>query len=191
MSMGALLFAVRDRIRDQLQLTEAECEIMPDGFPAPRCGQFFAAVHEADWTTLGPDSGSDWDLDETMGVSVTCSFRTGAYPFDKVGPELLYKPGEGAEHKLRQIIVAVHQDQANVRAVANTRIADEWGDTPDGFCTTLVCANPGRWEWKTDDWFNSYVEADFQGAGTSPYAGIARVLTFAGARRIQTITGME
>lgn len=160
---------------------------MPDGQPPPVCGQRFLAIHEGDWNILGPGTGSDYDLDETMGVQVTVTWRIHGHPFDRLGPELLYKPGEGAENLLRRIIVAIHHNQANIRLKANERIADEWGSEPDGFCTTLTMGNAGRWEWKTDDWFLAETDADTE----FRYAGIARTLTFIGAQRIQTIDGMK
>lgn len=185
--MGALLLTVRDRLKTALHLSDDECEVMPDGQPIPSCGQRFVAVHEGDWNILGPGTGSDYDLDETMGVSVTVTWRIHQYPFDRLGPELLYRPGEGADNFIRRIIAAVHHNQTGIRIAANTRIANEWGSTPDGFCTTLTAGSAGRWEWKTDDWFMAETDVDTPWR----FAGIARTIAFIGAQRIQTISGMK
>ena len=54
---------------------------MDSGEPPPRCGNFFAAIHDGK-----PDSGADNQLDERYGFSVTLTMRL-AVPLDRVGDQ--------------------------------------------------------------------------------------------------------
>jgi hypothetical protein len=177
MSQRALLLAVRDYLRQQMQLTDAECDILYDGQPPPDCGERFIAVHAGEWR------GGDVEArDDTFGVNVTVTRRTSYAPADRVvspltGPDFL-----ALDKTLDQVASLLHKDPAAagsgtaypVLALANATI----GSAANGFVEPLTFRDGGRPEPKGSDWFSAE-----PGQGV---CGISQTLSFSGARRIQT-----
>lgn len=80
--IDALLYAVRDGIRKQVVgFDQATCEIMDDGRPPPRCGNWFAAVHDGEMS-----SNADNQLNELYSFKVTLTMRV-TVPLDRVGDQ--------------------------------------------------------------------------------------------------------
>jgi hypothetical protein len=80
--IDALLYAVRDGIRKAgLNYDQTTCEIMDDGRPPPRCGNFFLSVHDGVIQAKG-----DNQLDETYNFSTTLTMRL-IVPLDRVGDQ--------------------------------------------------------------------------------------------------------
>ena len=82
--IDALLYAVRDAIRAAgFSYGKAECEIMEDGKPPPRAGNWFAAVHGG---RSHPGSANDRNLYELFDFLVTLTMRV-TVPLDRVGDQ--------------------------------------------------------------------------------------------------------
>lgn len=194
MSMRFLLLAVRDHLRSAdsggLGLTAAQCEITDasDGKPHAAMGEFGVMVHEGIWSCNDIEG-----LDETCGVQVTIFVRAPKMPEDRfhrllVGTTDPADPS-GAKSLLgwcERIRVAMHLDVGADRILnlANTYITAFFGDNnASGFCEPLRIQDMGRSDRKPPRWFGS------EEAGPE-YSGIARTLTFGGARRIQSIETM-
>jgi hypothetical protein len=80
--IDALLYAVRDGIRKAgMNYDAATCEIMDDGRPPPRCGNFFAAIHDG-----MTRSDADNQLNELYDFAVTLTMRL-VVPLDRVGDQ--------------------------------------------------------------------------------------------------------
>lgn len=80
--IDALLYAVRDGIREAgINYDQATCEIMDDGRPPPRCGKFFAAIHDG-----MSRSDADNQLNELYEFRVTLTMRV-TVPLDRVGDQ--------------------------------------------------------------------------------------------------------
>ncbi len=80
--IDALLYAVRDGIRGaRIGYDHASCEIMDDGRPPARCGNWFVAIHGGN-----ARSQRDNQLFERYEFSVTVTARVIA-PLDRVGDQ--------------------------------------------------------------------------------------------------------
>ena len=85
MSTGALLLAVRDRLRDTLDQTphlnnKSSIDIMPDSKPKADCGQTFLSIYSESWSN--PNTQAQGALEERMDVVVAISQRTPETPQD-------------------------------------------------------------------------------------------------------------
>jgi hypothetical protein len=78
--LDALLYAVRDGVRT-IGYDAATCEIMDDGRPPPRCGNFFLAIHDGSTRSV-----ADNQLHEYYDFSVTLTMRI-TVPLDRVGDQ--------------------------------------------------------------------------------------------------------
>lgn len=84
--IDALLYAVRDSIRAAgMSYGKAECEIMDDGKPPPRAGNWFAAVHGG---RSHPGDANDRNLYLLYDFSVTVTGRVTG-PLDRVGDQMI------------------------------------------------------------------------------------------------------
>jgi hypothetical protein len=82
--IDALTYAVRDAIRGAgINYDAATCEIMDDGRPPPRCGNYFAAIHG-----FRSRSERDNQLYERYDGNVTLTMRV-TIPLDRVGDKLI------------------------------------------------------------------------------------------------------
>lgn len=187
--IDALMYAVRDRIRSAgFNFGVAECEIMDDGRPPPRCGNFFAAVHGA------KDENSSYNnIDEHYGFSVTLTMRV-VVPLDRVGDQQVYRnlarvliaEREGFRAKVDQLRRLLNMNWSLVvltgqtPASANDNLAAWASGTVYGFI------EPAHYTGATDprlvggEWFASDPDASD--------VGVVSELTFVGARRMQPQT---
>lgn len=176
MSMESLLIAVRDRLRDQLDLTPEQCEVQPDGQPMPMSGEEFFAVHPGDWRN---EDVNPLSLEEVFDVSVTLTRKAGYLPTDRVGTELVTKFTLGLYARAAAVRRAIHADY-NLLDAANLQINEDSGATENGFIEPLSFRSGSTPMAKGPDWFWSDDEND-------PPAGYAIELRFGGARRKQVI----
>lgn len=191
--IDALLYSVRDGIRAaSMNYGSAECEIMPDGQPTPRCGNFFVAVHGG---KSHPGDANDRNLFELFDFSVTLTMRV-TVPLDRVGDQQIarnialvplgYRQGFNA--KVEQLRLFLHMNwritvlTSQTPASANDNLmAWATASTPVyGFC------EPARYQGVEvprlvgGEWFAADPEAED--------TGIVAELQFANAKRFQPQT---
>lgn len=171
MSYRALLLAVRDELRDRLELKPIECEITIDGQPIPSCGERFIAVSQADWSTQQTES-----LDEDYAIDVTVSMRLPRVPVDKEY-KLIVQAITGFADLASAVRAALHGDIRGWAVVnrANATI----GPNANGFCEPLRFRGGSRPQVRGGSWF---------WAKREPRAGVAQVLHFREARLVQDMT---
>lgn len=188
--IDALLYAVRDAIRAAgFNYGIAECEIMADGHPPPRCGNVFVAVH-------GGRSNNEAarNLDERFGFTVTLTMRV-TIPLDRVGDQLIARnlalvplaQRQGFNAKVEQLRTLLHQ---------NWRMTVLTGQTPSSANDNIVA-------WSTGSVYGFVEPATYRGmteeahlVGGEWFAaepdeeaiGAVAALNFDGARRMQPIT---
>lgn len=180
--IDALMYAVRDTVRGaSIGYGAAECEIMDDGRPPPRCGSVFASVH-------GGREKSDRDnqLMENCEFKVTLTMRI-VVPLDRVGDQMLYRnlvrqligEREGMRAKADQLRRLLHMNWMML-ALANKNLCDWLSGEVYGFC------EPARYTGATEprlvggEWFTADPDADDIGAVIE--------LSFERARRMQPQT---
>lgn len=194
--IDALLYAVRDGLR-ALQNTAgvkrdvATCEIMDDGRPPPRCGDWFVSVHGG---RSKPGPANSRNLDELFGFSVTLTMRV-TVPLDRVGDQQIARnlalvplgQRQGFNHKLEQLRDFLHM---------NWRITVKTGQTPNSANDNLTAwatgtvygfVEPARFvsgvvtpKLVGGEWFDAEPEAE--------EVGLVAELMFDGARRVQPQT---
>lgn len=180
--IDALMYAVRDRIRaTNFGFGYAECEIMDDGRPPPRCGNYFAAVHG------GKDKNdASNNLDERYDFLVTFTMRV-TVPLDRVGDQLIHRniarvlvaEREGFRAKVDQLRRLLHMNW-QLLASANDNLAAWTTGTVYGF------VEPARYLGAADprlvggEWFAADPDAED--------VGVVSELSFSGARRLQPQT---
>jgi hypothetical protein len=181
---------VRDRLREFVPLTAAQCEISdhPEGMPPPACGELFVAVHAGAW---GPyPGGTSEGIDETIGVRVTVTVRTGKTAKDRLGQNVWAGPaGSSLDETCRKVLVAVHLDafllatfyRENANATINT---DFPGIPRSGFATALEFEDGGTPTRRGPYWFSAEGNDD-------PPAGLSQTMTFGRARRVQNLQGQQ
>lgn len=177
MSMEALLFAVRDRLRFKLEYAPEQCEIMADGRPVPGCGEKFIAV----WPGYQRDNGSNGQsLDQLFGVNVTVTVRMMRVAPDKIGPLILAQANTGAYAETRRIQAVLHMDPDTYAVVhaANAII----GPNFNGFIEPLQWQETRYEGVKGAQWFRSRKEKQ---------AGLALTLVFGRANRVEKIENMQ
>lgn len=189
--IDALMYAVRARIRAAgFNFGVAECEIMDDGRPPPRCGKIFAAVHGAK-----DRSDSYRNLDEFYDFCVTLTMRI-VVPLDRVGDQQIHRnilrvvigEREGFRAKVDQLRRLLHMNWSLVvqtgqtPASANDNLIAWTSGTVYGFI------GPARYKSGADtqrlvggEWFGAEPDGDEE-------LGIATELLFVGARRLQPQT---
>ena len=188
--IDALLYSVRDTIRAaNIGYGHAECEIMEDGKPPPRCGNWFAAVH--DGTSR---STADNQLFELYDFSVTLTARLGRVSVDRVGDQLIARNlvraplgnREGFNARVEQLRALLHMNwnmvvvTGRTPASANDNLAAWATGTVYGFCEPARYRGVPRVTETPSDWFGD--DPDMESLG------IKAELRFVNAKRFQPIT---
>ncbi len=190
--IDALLFAVRDAIRSAgFNYGKAECEIMEDGKPPERFGNFFAAVHGG---RARPKEGyNKRNLYEQYGFSVTLTMRVTVG--DRVGDQQIARDialvplgqRQGFDHKADQLRGFLHMNWAMTvltnqsPASANDNLSAWATGTVYGFATPASYSGAdGDPKLVGGEWFGA--EPD------SEDCGIVQELRFDGAERFQPQT---
>mgnify|MGYP001564356795 FL=1 len=190
--LDALLYAVRDAIRaGSMNYGVAECKIMDDGKPPPRCGNFFAAVHEG-----SSRSNNDNQLHEYLGFLVTLTMRV-TVPLDRLGDQQLSRNIERVPLGYRQGFYA-KRDQLRAFLHMNWKITVLTGQTP-------ASANDNLSSWLTGTVYGFCEPARYKGSSTARLVGgewfgaepdaedmgIVSEMRFEGARRFQPQTASD
>ena len=187
--LDALLYAVRDGIRKAgLNYDQASCEIMDDGRPPPRCGNFFAAIHDGMMR-----SNNDNQLNELYDFSVTLTMRV-TVPPDRVGDQQIARNIERVPLGERQGFYA-KADRLRRFLHMNWQIIVQTGQTPNS-------ANDNLAAWTTGTVFGFVEPMRFQSmefpklvggewfsaAPDNTDMGIKATLSFSKCRRFQPVT---
>lgn len=182
MSMRALLKAVEARVRTLTGLDSSKVAVRLSGEPPAFAGEVFWSVHPGPFTN---------DLDtgrrDTYEVRVTLTRRSGSYPDDRRGDELMCDATDGMYKDAEAVIAGLHMDYTTLDLVGGTYGAGNWtgGETyslttaVNGFVEPLMfesCSEPQR---VGNAWFHSDESEDV--------SGYAMLIVFGKARRVQTI----
>lgn len=188
--IDALLYAVRDGIRatSGMNYDQATCEIMDDGRPPPRCGNFFAAIHDGSVT-----SDADNQLNEWYEFMVTLTMRL-TVPLDRVGDQQMARnvtrvplgERQGFYAKLERLRALLHMNW-NFTVVtgqtpnsANDNLAAWSTGTVYGFCEPMRFLGYESPKLVLGDWFASDPESEDM--------GMKSTLRFGRCRRFQPVT---
>lgn len=190
--IDALLYAVRDGIRaGGMNYDPATCEIMDDGRPPPRAGNYFASIHGG--RSVSIRGQNDNVLGELFGFSVTLTMRV-TVPLDRVGDQQIARnlalvplgQRQGFNHKAEQLRAFLHM---------NWRVTVLTGQTPasandniSAWCTGTVYgfSEPARYQGTDNlrlvggEWFAAEPDAED--------VGITAEMKFMGAKRFQPVT---
>lgn len=190
--IDALLYAVRDAVRARKYVRDydhATCEIMDDGRPPPRCGNYFAAIHGG---KVRNDSVRN--LDKRYGFSVTYTMRV-TVPLDRVGDQQIARNialiplalRQGFNARVEQLEAFLHENWSITVLTgqspnsANDNLSAWATGTVYGFVEPAMSRGPeGPARLVGGEWFGADPEAD--------EVGIVQELRFDGARRMQPQT---
>lgn len=192
--IDALLYAVRDSIRAAgFNYGVAECEIMDDGKPPPRAGNFFVAVHGGNST---PGAANSRNLDELFGFSVTLTARV-TIPLDRLGDQMIARnlalvplaQRQGFDAKLEQLRKLLHMNwRDTVQYGVPGRLSNSANDNIALWATGEVYGfcEPAR--YRGEEW-PVLVGADWMGGNPEDLDfAIKSEMKFTGARRFQPQT---
>tara|TARA_R110000803_G_scaffold210718_2_gene283383 strand:- start:11693 stop:12229 length:537 start_codon:yes stop_codon:yes gene_type:complete len=172
MSESALLCAVRDHLRSQLGYNETECDVEPDEeFPAIT-GNKYIAVMPGGWAVGDSGGRRGVGLDEVFGVDILVVIMAKAVPQDR-RRNIMLDNLTGLNKRCRDIIVQVH-DNWTMLAAANTFLTD---NGEKGFTEALRFAG--------GDARPRIFDGISFGKQQTAAAGLGRMISFAGGRRIQ------
>ncbi len=194
--LDAIMYAVRDGIRGaNIGYGVAECEIMDDGRPPPRCGNFFASVHGGK-----ERSTDDNNLMTYYDFSVTLTMRI-VVSLDRVADQQVYRnlprldsnsvplaERQGFQAKLDQLRRLLHMNwnmvvvPGQTPPSANDNIINWLTGTVYGFVEPARYAGAEAPKLVGDEWFGADPSPD--GAAS----GVAAEMSFVGARRLQPQT---
>ena len=180
------MYAVRDQVRSMYGY--AECEIMDDGRPPPRCGNVFVSIHG------GKEKSTDSNnLMEYYDFSVTLTMRI-IVPLDRVGDQQIYRniarviigEREGFRAKIDQLRRLLHMNWAmtvlssQTPASANDNLASWTSGSVYGFIEPARYSGAEIPKLVGGEWFDADPDAEDM--------GIVSELSFVGARRMQPQT---
>ena len=180
MSIEALCQAVKDHLQSSLGLKDLQCDLTADGQPVPMAGQEFLGISDGGWD----GQSMDQDLDELCRVQITLTRRIGEFPIDQLGSQLIHKHGKDLTKRARKVITLLHKNYTVMNS-ANTIIDQESGGSWNGFVTPLWFLGAGVVQFKGPEWFYASTE------GEHWTCGVARVLTFGKAQRVQRTSFMS
>lgn len=175
MSRALALQAVRDYLRTNLSLANADCDIEPGGYPPNIAGKLYVAIDEGGTTCSTRES-----LWEVNSVEVYVCRRPQEHPGDKRGQILkrtdLYLAGMKTLETLERGVIRYLHGVTAVPTAANALIAAilaAGGDAGGDFLTPLYYQRGGKME-----------TFDSEGGVT----WIRRQLLFVGMERPQRLT---
>jgi hypothetical protein len=175
--IDALLLAARDRLRTDLGYDARTCEVMPDGKPQAKAGNYFVAICQ------GPSSCRSMNsLDEYFSFALTLSMRV-TVPQDRIGDQLLARKLAaeiGFNARANALAVALHMDWLLLQA-ANTLLVEMNPQAVEvyGFCEPAHFAGMDVPSLIGGEWFGGK-------AGDRPEALVAEI-RFEDARRMQAL----
>ena len=166
----------------------ATCEIMDDGRPPPRCGNFFAAVHDGMTRSDGDNILMEWyDFSVTLTMRVTV-------PLDRVGDQQIARniarvplgERQGMYAKCDRLRGLIHMNWGAVVLVgqtppsANDNLAAWATGTVYGFCEPMRFLSMGAPKLVGGEWFGADPEAED--------VGVTVAMQFGKCRRFQPVT---
>lgn len=161
-------------------------QIMDDGHPAPKCGDWFLAIHQA-----GERGDMMNALDEYFDYTLTLTAKISAVPRDRLGDAKLTSreirtlaKEKGFNAKAQQLKTFLHMNWY-VIGQANNYLLELYAESQyvNGFC------EPAHWEY-TDQ--PKIVGGEWFGADDkSINAGLVAEIRFRDARRLQAIATFE
>lgn len=184
--IDALMYAIRDTIRSTYGY--AECEIMDDGRPPPRCGNVFVSIHS------GKEKSTDSNnLMEYYEFSVTITMRI-TVPLDRVGDQQIYRniariivgERQGLRAKIDQLRRLLHMNWSMIVSPnqtppsANDNLVAWVSGSIYGFIEPARYTGASSPKLVGGEWFNAEEDVDDM--------GIVSELSFSGARRMQPQT---
>lgn len=170
MSIGSLLIAVRDKLRDsltQVDSPEQNIRLGMNGQPIPTAGGIYVAVHLRDWANPEPQLTSL--LKEESGVIVTISIRSRRNPEDRDPDSVLVKASRGLTDIAEQVMSAIHGNSALTSSAGRIEPL-RW----------IACIGPTE---QFKDWYRSGDPFD----GDAQPAGYSLEVVFSGAGKITAI----
>lgn len=183
MSMDPLLYAVRDFLRGAgWGYDEATCEVRDSGTPPPRCGVWFAAVHQGAVRSTALNCLDEYyDFFVTLTKRVDLSDRVGQRDLSRDDVQkLLVKTG--LNNKARQIALGLHMEYGVLQDANDYLVA--WN--PDVADLIYGFGEPARYSGTTVE----PVYADWFGAEASegnPMMGLKAEISFVDCRRLQAL----
>lgn len=136
--IDALVYAVRDGIyAANIGFQYAECNIMDDGRPPPRTGQFFAAIHDA-----AIRSDRDNQLHEYYEFKVTLTMRVVVASEDRLGDQQIYR--NLVREKARQQGFYAKADRLKTLIHMNWQMTVQYGNSAT---TGYASANDNLLSW--------------------------------------------
>lgn len=187
--IDAIIYAARDGLRAaNIGLGFAECEIMDDPKPPPRCGNLFASVHDG---AMRNDRQNQ--LMELYSFAVTLTMRV-VVPMDRIGDQLLYRNlvrdtarKQGFYAKADQIKNLIHMNWAmfilpnQTPPSANDNLTTWVGSgTVYGFCEPAMFLNMEQAKVVGGEWFSAEPEAED--------SGVKSTIVFGRCKRMQPQT---
>lgn len=190
--IDALMYAVRDGIRAAgIGYGTAECDIMEGPEPPPRCGNFFASVHEA--SPKGNVGYNDNNLDELYEFCVTLTMRV-TVSLDVVGTQQIHRNvvrelarRQGFYAKAEGLRALIHMNwnwtvrTGQTPPSANDNLA-EWVGTGTvyGFCEPMRFITMEFSKVVGGEWFSAEPDAED--------VGVKSTMRFGKCRRLQAQT---
>lgn len=175
MSEIALLTGVRDHLRTALTLTAAQCEVEIDELPPAVVGDLYVIVMPGGWDAGPRNSEAGGVLDETYGVEITVVLRAPKYPRDRRRVQMLDSVS-GINAKIDAVRAAMHF-KSGVMSTVNALITN----SSEKFVEWLKFSSVERKPRVVGgEYFASNANEDA--------AGLARTVSFIGARRIQSVS---
>lgn len=194
--IDTLLYAVRDGIRSaSMNYGYAECEIMDDGRPSPRCGNVFVAIHGGTWR---PAYANDRNLYELYDFSITLTMRVVGVSIDRIGDQLIARnialvplaQRQGFNAKIEQLRAYLHMNWN--RVVLTGQTPNSANDNLAAWATGTVYGwvEPMRWRGPSTtpklvggEWFSSEPDAED--------VGVMAEMRFTDAKRFQPQTSAQ
>ena len=174
MSQPALMAATVDVLRKAQNLSPGECDCTVEGMPPDTAPKVFYGVFEGPWKV----NPIDYALDESLGVNVAISVRSAYLQRDRLGRVTFLNSSKSIYRLARRLIGSVHNSYG-LLTIANGYIDDGgagFGPEP------LLFAGSSNIIPKSGDWWASEPDRE---------AGLAMVVSFFGARRIQYLQDVE
>ena len=190
--IDALLYSVRDGIRTAgLNYDAASCELMDDGGPPPRAGNFFAAIHDG-----MTRSDADNQLNELYDFTLTLTVRVTA-ALDRVGDQQIARnvarvplgERQGLYAKCDALRRYLHMNWARVVLTgqtpnsANDNLAAWATGTVYGFCEPMRFLSMEAPRLVGGEWFGADPDAE--------EVGVKAEMRFGRCRRFQPQTAAE
>lgn len=188
--IDALLYAVRDGIRatSSMNYDHATCELMDGPEPPPRCGNFFASIHDGMIR-----SDRDNQLHEWYDFSVTLTMRV-TVPLDRAGDQQIYRniarvslgERQGFYAKCERLRALLHMNWGFVVLTgqtpnsANDNLAAWCTGTVYGFCEPMRFLSMESAKMVGGEWFSAEPDAED--------VGVKATLKFGKCRRFQPQT---